>query len=312
MNTMKAVQLHAYGPTDNLRYEDVQRPTPSPGEVLVRVHAASVNPIDGAIRAGYMAQHLPLTFPWIPGRDFSGVVEATGEGVTTLQAGDEVFGLTALPGNGSYAEYVAVPATNVVPKPRTFDYDPAAALPLAALTAWQGLFGGGLDLQPGQTVLILGAAGGVGHLAVQLAKWKGARVIGAGRATHEADIRQAGADVFVDTANGLDAAGPVDAVLALIGGDVAQQAWAQLKHGDAYASTLGAPSADEATAKSARTTAVFTQANAAHLTAIAAIADQGALLPHVAQTLPLAHAAQAQELLASPAGPTGKLVLVVR
>jgi len=310
MTTMKAIQVKDYGAAGELRLVDAERPVAGAGEVLVRVHAASVNPVDKVLRAGFMKAMVPLSFPWTPGLDVSGVVESVGADVKAFVAGDDVFGKTEVPKCGTYAEYAVVSATGLVKKPRSIDHVHAAAIPLAALTAWQGLFTA-LELTPGQTVLVLGAAGGVGTFAVQLAKWKGARVVAAGRAAHEAHAKKLGADVFVDTAKGLSAAGQVDAVLDLIGGDVAQKAWAQLKQGGAFASAMGPPSADEAKAKGARAATVFTTTHAQQLSDIAALVDKGTVTSVVSKTLSLASAKEAHELLEAR-GFVGKIVLTVR
>jgi len=309
MTTMKAIRVKGYGPASELLLEDAARPVPGPGQVLVRVHAAGVNPVDRLLRAGFMKSMIPLTFPWTPGLDVSGDVHGVGAGVLAFTVGDEVFGKAEIPG-GTYAEYVSVPAASLVKKPRSIDHIHAAGIPLAALTAWQGLFGG-LDLAPGQTVLITGAAGGVGTFAVQLAKWKGARVVAAARAAHERHLKALGADAFVDTARDISAAGKVDAVLDLVGGELAQQAWAHLRTGGAFASALGPPSAEEAKVRSARTTAVFTQTNTQQLSEIAALVEKGTVQVIVSKTLPLAAGAEAHRLLEG-GGMVGKIVLVVR
>ena len=169
-------------------------PEPREGEVLVRVHAAGINPVDWKTCAGEgVAPRLEDPFPFIPGWDVSGVVEALGAGVSGFKVGDAVCGMVRWHwGGGGYAEYVAAPAVDLVARPGTMDDSQAAGLPLAALTAWQALFDAA-DLQAGQTVLIHAAAGGVGHIAVQLAKWKGARVIGTASARNEAFLRELGA-----------------------------------------------------------------------------------------------------------------------
>ena len=306
---MKAIRVKDYGDASALVLEDAPRPSPGPGEVLVRVHAASVNPVDRMLLAGFMKAMMPLAFPWTPGFDVSGVVEDLGVGVQMLAVGDDVFGNAELPG-GTYAEYVTLPAANLVRKPRAIDHVHAAAIPLAALTAWQGLFGG-LELEKGQTLLVTGAAGGVGGFAIQLAKWKGARVVAAARAAHEKHARALGADVFVDTAGSLSGAGRVDAVLDLVSGEVAQKAWAQLRNGGAFASTLGSPSPEEARARNARTAAIFTQTDAQQLYRISALVERATVQVVVSETLPLPNAGEALRLL-ERGGLGGKIVLTVR
>jgi len=315
MMTMKAIRIHEYGGAQVLRYEDAPRPQPGAGEMLVRVFAAGVNPVDWKVRAGFMKEMVPLPLPWIPGNDFSGVVESTGSDVTEFHAGDEVFGKSDMPRNGSYAEYVVVPNSAVAAKPRTLDHIHAAAVPLAALTAWQALFGNGqapaLDPRAGQTVLILGAAGGVGSFAVQFAKWKGARVIATSRPGQEAHLRALGADTIIDVERQrIEDADQVDAVLDLVGGDLQQRAWSRLKRGGALASTMGPPSEAEAKARGVRTVSVFTQTNAAQLAEIAKLIDAGKVKVVVSQTLPLASAQRVHELLEG-GGVLGKVVLTV-
>ncbi|MFJ9948841.1 NADP-dependent oxidoreductase [Kitasatospora sp. NPDC091207] len=201
--TMRAVRLHAFGEPEELVYEEVPRPAPGPGEVLVRVHAAGINPPDWYARRGFVNFPVRLRPTWAPplilGSDISGVVAALGEGVTTWQPGDEVFGLVNFPGLPSgYAEYAVAPATHLAGRPRSLGHIEAAAVPMAGLTAYQFVFEH-LRSRPGRTVLVNGAAGGVGHFAVQLVKAAGAEeVIGVASGRHEEFLRGLGVDRFVD------------------------------------------------------------------------------------------------------------------
>src|SRR5262245_43247546 len=174
---MKAVRIHAYGDASMLSYEEAPRPVPADKEILVCIHAAGVNPIDWKIRSGDLKDWIPHSFPFVPGVDFSGMVQEAGPQVHDLKPGTEIFGEAKVMGpNGSYAEYLVVPAKNVALKPTSLDHIQAAALPVVATTAWQALFGdGGIDLQSSQAILIHGGAGGVGSMAVQLARWRGAK-----------------------------------------------------------------------------------------------------------------------------------------
>lgn len=312
MTTMKAIRLSEYGPASVLRYEDAPRPEAGPGEVLVRVSAAGVNPIDWKFRAGYLQQMIPVSLPWIPGFDFSGMVEETGSGVTSFAVGDALFGKSGFPGGGSYAEFVAVSAADAVRKPPSISHVQAAAIPAGALTAWQAFFDEGtLELQAGQTVLILGAAGGVGGFAIQLAKWKGARVVAAGRTASEAHVRSLGADDFIDTARGdLSPAGEVDAVLDLVGGVLQESAWPLLRRGGAFVSTLSPPADHEAAARGARASLVSTQTSARQMEEIAGLVERGVMKVDVTRTFPLDQAGQAQTYLEG-GGVVGKLVLTV-
>jgi NADPH:quinone reductase-like Zn-dependent oxidoreductase len=190
MANMKAVRVHNYGGPEVLRFEDAPRPMPSSGEVLIKVHAASVNAIDWKARAGYLKDYIPLPLPFIPGWDVSGVIEAAGSGVTEFKKGDEVYARPniAHDGYGGYAEYVVAKETETALKPKSIDHVHAATIPVAAVTAWRALFDTA-GLQQGQKVLIHGAAGGVGSFAVQLAKWKGAHVTGTASAKNHAFLR---------------------------------------------------------------------------------------------------------------------------
>lgn len=310
MTKMKAIQLYEYGPSSALRYEDVQRPVSGAGQVLVRVAAAGVNPIDWKFRAGYLKDMIPLALPWTPGFDFSGTVEVVGPDVAGFAVGDAVFGKSSFPGGGSYAQFVVVEPAEIVRKPAGVDHVQAAAIPAGALTAWQALFNeGALELAEGQTLLILGAGGSVGGFAVQLARRNGARVIAAGRASQREHLTALGVDVFIDTAlNSLSLAGQVDAVLDLVGGELQEHAWPQLKQGGAFASTISPPSTDQASTRGARTTMVFTQTSAEQLAEAAELVDQGAVKVQIAKTLPLEKAAEAHALLEAQ-GVSGKLVL---
>src|SRR5512146_678019 len=194
---MKAVHIHNYGGRDVLHYDDdAQRPSPGPGEVLIRVHATTVNPFDCWVHNGWVANMFNYTFPLIPGTDASGVIEELGEGVTDVAVGDEVYTRAGIFRNGTNAEYVVTFAADVAPKPNCLDHVQAAALPHVTLTAYAALFELA-DLQPGQTILIHAAAGGVGHIAVQLAKLHGANVIGTA-SVNIPTLKKLGVDEAVD------------------------------------------------------------------------------------------------------------------
>ena len=188
---MKAIRVHAYGGPEQLRLEEASQPKVEGGKVLVRIHVASVNPIDFKLASGNMRQIMPIKFPWIPGGDFSGIVEEVGSGVSGLAKGDAVYGDAS--GGGAYAEFYAGPASMIAPKPRRLSDIEAASVPLAAQTAWQGLFDHG-RLERGETVLIHAASGGVGTFAVQLAHWKGAKVLATASADNVDYVRSLGAD----------------------------------------------------------------------------------------------------------------------
>src|SRR5579864_2585188 len=232
MATMKAVRIHTYGGPEVLRYEDAPRPVPAAGEVLIKIHAAAVNPVDWKVRAGHLKDMLKYQLPLIPGWDAAGVIEDVGAGVARLKHGDEVYTRPDIMRDGTYAEYIAVREAEVALKPKSLDHVHAAAIPLAALTAWQALFDAG-GLSAGQRVLIHAAAGGVGSFAVQFAKWKGAHVIGTASARNAELVRSFGADQFIDYRSTRfdDVVKDADVVFDTVGGDTQERSWKVLKKG---------------------------------------------------------------------------------
>ena len=311
MKTMRAVAIYKYGGPEVLVYEDAPRPHPGFGEVLVRVHAAGVNPVDWKIREGHLKEMLHQTLPLILGWDVSGVVETAGPGTSRLKVGDEVFSRPDISRDGAYAEFIVIRESEVALKPKSVDHLHAAAMPLAGLTAWQTLFDAA-GLSAGQRVLIHAAAGGVGVFAAQLAKWKGAHVIGTASARNHDFLRELGVDQIVDyeTVRFEEAVQPVDVVLDTLGGDVQQRSWNVLKRGGILVSIANPPSADIAAAHGVRQAFVFTQPNAGQLAELATLADAERFKAIVELTLPLSDATRAQEL--SQRGHTrGKIVLRV-
>ena len=308
---MKAVSIYYYGGPGVLAYEDAPRPHPAPGEVLVRVHAAGINPVDWKIREGHLKEMLHHTLPLVLGWDVSGVIAALGAGVTRFKVGDEVFSRPDIERDGAYAEFIVIRETEVALKPKSVDHVHAAALPLAGLTVWQSLFDAAA-LTAGQRVLIHAAAGGVGSLAVQLAKGRGAHVIGTASAKNHAFVRALGADEVVDYERERfeTVVGPVDVVFDTMGGDIQTRSWEVLKRGGILVSIASPPSAEAAVAHGGRFAFVFTQPNAAQLAEIATLVDAGKLKASVETVLPLAAAVRGQAL--SAAGHTrGKIVLQV-
>ena len=296
MTTMKAVRMHEYGGPEVLHYEDAPRPEPASGEVLVKVHAAAVNPVDWKIRAGYTKGFLDYKLPLILGWDLSGVVESVGSGVTDWKPGDEVYSRPDISRNGSYAEYIAVKAPELGRKPKSLDHLHASAIPLAALTAWQAIFDAA-GLSAGQRILIHAAAGGVGTFAVQLAKWKGAYVIGTASERNHAFLRELGADEVIDYNQTPfeTVVRDVDVVLDAMAGEIRKRSWQVLKKGGILVSILGPPSAEEAAAHGVRQAGVFVQPNRGQLEEIAKLVDAGKLRPIVEEVLPLKDAARAHE-----------------
>lgn len=311
MSTMQAVRFHSYGDSGVLVLEEMPRPQAGAGEVLIRVHAAGVNPLDWKVRAGHVRGWLQHRLPLIPGWDVSGVVEAVGPDVTAFKIGDEVYGLLNFTRNGAYAEYVAARALNLAFKPNAIDHIQTGAVPLASLTAWVSLFEVA-GLKSGQTMLIHGAAGGVGHFAVQFAKWKKAKVIATASASNEDFLRELGADEVIDysTTKFEEAVHDVDVVLDTIGGDTQQRSWQVLKKGGILVATLGISSLEPPHQHGVRGEGVMVRPDAAQLTQIAALIDAGNLKPAVTTILPLAEAPRAHEL--SQTGHVrGKIVLQV-
>ena len=308
VKTMKAVRIHAYDGPEELVYEDAPCPRPNAGELLIRVHAAGVNPVDWKIREGYLKDMLQHKLPLILGWDLSGVVESVGSGVTRLKVNDEVFSRPDLSRNGAYAEYITVRESEVASKPKSLDHIHAAAIPLAALTAWQVLFDAA-GLLPGQKVLIHAAAGGVGTYAVQLAKWKGAYVIGTASARNHEYLRGLGVDEVIDynAVRFEDQVRNADVVFDTMGGDIQDRSWKVLKRGGILVSVLNPPLAAP---EGIRQAFVFVQPNSKQLADIAKLVDSGILEPFVETVLPLSDARRAHEL--SMNGHTrGKLVLKV-
>jgi NADPH:quinone reductase-like Zn-dependent oxidoreductase len=312
MENMKAVRIHNYGGPEVLRFEDVPRPTPGSGELLIKVHAAAVNPIDGKIRAGYMKEIVSFALPFIPGWDVSGVVETTGSGVTKFKKGDEVYARPDLSRNGAYAEYIVVKEAETALKPRSVDHVHSAAIPIVASTAWQALFDHAA-LANEQRILVHGAAGGVGSFAVQLAKWKGAFVIGTASTQNQAFLRELGVDEAIDYEKTRfeDVVRNVDVVFDPIGGDTRTRSWKVLKKSGILVSIVGPPpSADEAAKHGVRSAFFSAQTNASQLAAIAKLVDSGKLYPIVETVLPLAEARRAHEL-SEKGHARGKIVLKV-
>ncbi len=311
MQAMNAVRMHRYGGPEVLVYEEVPRPRPEEGEVLVRVEAAAVNPVDWKIREGYLKEMLPHSLPLIMGWDVSGVVEATGPGVTRFKIGDEVFSRPDLLRDGTYAEYVVIREAEVAFKPVSVDHLHAAAIPLAGLTAWKSLIETA-GLAPGQRVLIHGAAGGVGSYAVQLAKWRGAHVIATASAHNHDYLQRLGADEAVDyrSVRFEEVVADVDVVFDTIGGDTQERSWQVLNKGGILVSIIDPPKPARGVEFGVRQAFVFIQPDAAVLAELAALVDQGRLRVYVEAVLPLAEARRAQEL--SQGGHTrGKIVLKV-
>lgn len=290
---MKAVRLHepkGLEGIDGLVYEDAPDPQPAIGDALVQVRAASFTPTEltwplATDRAGHDRG------PRIPAHEGSGVVVALGYGTAGVSVGDEVYGLIDGYRDGWAAEYVAIEARSLAPKPTTVDFLEAAAVPQAALTSWQALFDHG-HLEAGQTVVIHGAAGGVGSMAVPLARWAGARVIGTGRASARQRVLDLGAELFVDLERDSweRVVGQADLVYDIVGGDVLARSMANVKSGGTVVSIMVPTQTDRT---DIRTVSFVRDPNGAQLRDIARLVDEGTLRPEVSAEYPLADARQA-------------------
>jgi len=330
---MKAVRLHEWGGPEVLRYEEAPVPGLQPGEVLVRVHAVGVNPPDWYLRDGLTvmpeAMRPRLRLPVTPGTDMSGVVEAVAGDVRDFSPGDEVFGMLRFPGfdGSTYAEYVAAPASDLARKPAGIDHVHAAGAPMAGLTAWQLLIDVGHDhpspfqpephrpvpLGPGTTVLVNGAAGGVGHFGVQLAKAKGARVVAVASGRHEPFLRELGADEVIDYTRTRpeEVARDLDLVLDTVGGPGSRRFLRTLKRGGAlFPVFFGEFDAGEVERLGVTVSMGQVRSNGPQLAELGRLLDDGSVRVAIDSTFPLAEARAAHER-AARGHLRGKIVLTV-
>ncbi|MDE2027795.1 MAG: NADP-dependent oxidoreductase [Candidatus Omnitrophica bacterium] len=292
---MRAMRVHRYGGPQELRCEDIPVPALGPTDILVKVNAASVNPIDyklasGALRPVLNNKAAPL--PWIPGCDFSGVVEQVGENVLSFRRGDEVYGNA--PSGGAYAQFLAVPAAHLAPKPQRIKFIEAASVPVAGLTAWQALFDHG-HLQEGQAVLIHGGAGGVGSFAVQLAHWMKAKVLATASGDHVDYLMELGADAAIDykTTPFETVVKEVDMVLDLIGGETQEKSFKVIKEGGILVSTVSVPSPQEGERYKVNALMMTMKPSVDQLRQIGALLDEGLIKAHVSRVYPLTLAQEA-------------------
>ncbi len=299
---MKAVLIHKTGGPEVLSFEETERPEPGEGEVLIKVCAASVNPIDWKIRRGLRETPLPKVL----GNDVSGVVELSrAEG---FAEGDEVFGIAP---SGGYAQFATAPAAVIAKKPAGVSHEQASCLPVAGMTAWQALFDSG-GLKRGQTALVAGAAGGVGHLAVQFAKHGGARVIGTGSARNRDFVLGLGAEEYIDyTSQDVgEAAKDVDVAFDTVGGETTLSLLPTLRSGSVIVTIANVPPEQEAAERGAHAELLVMSPSSEQLARIAGLVADGEVRVEIAQTLALEQASRAHEL--SEAGHTrGKIVLTV-
>ena len=309
---MKAVRIERYGNEDVVEIAEVEKPKPAPGQVLVKVKAAAVNPVDWKIRDG-LGELFGMKLPIILGCEVAGTVEAVGSGPSRtgtkdFAPGDDVYGFLG-EYSGGYAEYVAAPAGEFVRKPKQIDFDIAASVPVGALTAWQGIFDDG-KLRSGQRILITGASGAVGSMAVQLAKNKGAHVIAIGSGRNEEFVRKLGADEFIDykKAKFEDKVSGVDVVFDTVGGETQDRAFQTLKRGGFLVSTVNPPSTEKAKEFGVKVAMVGVTPNPDQLAEINRLLESGKLKVRLATVLPLAEVKKAHQLSASGHA-DGKIIL---
>lgn len=304
---MKAIRIYEYGDASTLKLEDMPHLSTANDQILVRVHGAGVNPIDWKIRQGYLKQVMPARFPLTMGQDFAGIVAERGKGVSDFRVGDRVFGFA----QGAYAEYVTAPVSTVAKIPDALDFTTAAALPTAGLTALQ-IIRDVVKARPGMTILIHGAAGGVGSFASQIAKKMGAHVVGTAAGDDIGYLKSIGVDDVIDYKRERfeEKVSDLDAVVDLVGGETLKRSYDVLKRGGTLATTV--QPIDESAAKRAGIHAVpvMMRRNAADLAELARLVETRAVAPRLGLTMVLSQAREAQEL--SEQGKThGKVILKV-
>ncbi len=308
---MRAVRLHQYGGIDTLTLEQIDKPTINADDILIQVKAAAINPVDWKIREGYLKEFIPYELPITLGWDVAGIVTQVGEDVDQFSVGDEVFSRPNIARDGSYADFIAVKADEAVLKSTKLDFAQAATLPLAGITAWQCLVDVA-NIQPGQRVLIHAGAGGVGHLAIQIAKAKGALVVATASSANLELLTQLGADEAIDyTKAPLDEQiAPVDVVLDTIGGDVQQSSWSLLKPEGMMVSVVEPPSEETAKEHNVQAAFVFIEPSSRILTELNKLVESDQLRPLIEHRFPLEQIAEAHQQ--SQSGRTrGKIVIDV-
>ena len=308
---MKAVVINAYGGPEVLKLEDVPRPEPKEDEILIRVIAASVNPVDAAIRQGYLARIIGDKLPLIPGMDAAGVVEKAGAKIGKFKVGDPVYAFFTLASEGGYAQFVVAKEGEVAPKPKGLTYAQAAAVPAAASTAWQALIDTA-KLSAGQTVLIHGGSGGVGHFAIQIAKARDAKVIATASTANQDFLKQLGADQAIDYTKTKfeEVARDVDVVLDTVGEDTLKRSYGVVKKGGIIVSLVDDPDPAALDAHGIRGASIRTAPQVDVLEELTRLIDAKKITPVISQIRPLSEVAQAHEQIATR-HTRGKIVLQV-
>jgi NADPH:quinone reductase-like Zn-dependent oxidoreductase len=291
---MKAMVAHEYGAPDVLKFEEVPWPEPKEDEALVRVIASGVNPADPLTLSGKFAKEWGIHLPFIPGYEIAGIVEKIGAQVTSLKAGDAIYGYPTF--GGGWAEYVAVKEWEVAPKPKSLSFAEAAAVPMGALTAWQSLVDAA-KLHEGQTILIHGGSGGVGSFAIQIAKARGARVIATASTANQDVLKKLGADVAIDYTKQKfeEIAKDIDCVLDPVGKDTLARSYAVVKKGGVILALVGRPDPEQLKKHEIRAVGIWVNPNAKDLSEIAQLIDAGKIKPVVTQVRPMTEAIAAEE-----------------
>jgi len=310
-STIKAIVVHEFGGPEVLKYEDVPKPEPKENEILVRVIAGGVNPVDDGLRSGHYSKYFGPKPPFTPGGDIAGVVEKIGTKITKFKAGDAVYAYLDLDRGGGYAEYTVTNEKEAAPKPKSLTFEEAAATPIVALTAWQALVDTA-KLSAGQTILIHGGSGGVGSFAIQIAKAKGAKVYATASTANQDFLKQLGADVAIDYTKQKfeDVAKDVDVVLDSVGKDTLQRSYGVVKKGGFLVTIVARPDSAELEKHGIHGSSLSVAPNSQELTEITKLIEEKKIKVIVSQTFPLSDAAKAQEQAAT--GHTlGKIVLKV-
>ncbi len=304
---MKAVRIHSYGSSSQLRIEDMERPEPRAGEALVHICYAGVNPVDWKIREGALKEVRPMKFPLTMGQDFSGEVMETSRETREVVPGDKVFGFA----NGSYREYAAVPVHSLARMPLSIGLEQAAGLPTPGLTAWQIMMGV-VNAAPGQRILIHGAGGAVGSLAVQLGRWKGASLCATASRDDADYLKGLNVSPVIDyrTQKFEEELRDLDAVVDLVGGNTLDRSYAVLKRGGVLVTTVGPIDEPQARSLGIRAASFLMKQDGAQLAELAKLVDQGILTPRVSRVLPLREAQKAQDLV-QKGHPHGKVILEI-
>lgn len=283
---MKAIIMNQYGESEELVETELSKPEINPDQVLIEMHATAINPIDWVMRSGYMAESMPVEFPFILGWDAAGVIAEVGQDVTQFKVGDEVFARPATE-NGTYAEYIAVEEDLVALKPNNISFNEAASVPLAGLTAWQCLVDFG-QIQAGDKVLIHAGSGGVGSLAIQIAKSFGAYVLSTASGKNEAFLKELGVDEFInyETTDFVDVAKDLDLVVDTMGGEILEKSLSVVKDGGRLVSISGEPNAEKAKEREITVKSLWLNPNGKQLAELGELIEKGEVKPYIGHTFP--------------------------